>query len=135
MVLASTVPECAMEGQVMTEAMVLGPIGRVREAESTKEIVVEAAFADGLDGVEEQDHLWVLYWMHKLSLGERRVLRAHPRGDRTVPKRGVFALHSPCRPNPIGMTRVRLLGRHGNRLIVGDLDALDGSPVLDIKSG
>ncbi len=118
----------------MAEDIVLRPIGRVRGAESGKEVVVEAAFADGLDGVEEHDHLWVLYWMHQLSVGERRILRAHPKGDRAVAMRGVFALHSPCRPNPIGMTRVRLLRRDGNRLVVDDLDALDGSPVLDIKS-
>ncbi|UCH36661.1 MAG: SAM-dependent methyltransferase, partial [Armatimonadota bacterium] len=51
------------------------------------------------------------------------------------PLTGVFALHSPMRPNPIGMTRVRLVRRAGNRLVVEGLDALDGSPVLDIKSG
>jgi tRNA-Thr(GGU) m(6)t(6)A37 methyltransferase TsaA len=119
----------------MAEDIVLRPVGRVREAESGKEIVVDAAFADALDGVEARDHLWILYWMHELSPGERRILRTHPMGDRSVAKRGVFALHSPCRPNPIGMTRVRLLRREGNRLIVDNLDALDGSPVLDIKSG
>jgi tRNA-Thr(GGU) m(6)t(6)A37 methyltransferase TsaA len=119
----------------MAEEIILRPVGWVRDSESKKEIVIDAAFADALDGVEERDHLWILYWMHELSPGERRILRTHPRGDRSAPKRGVFALHSPCRPNPIGMTRVRLLGREGNRLIADNLDALDGSPVLDIKSG
>jgi len=115
----------------------LRPIGRVvrRGEEPSALVEVLPEFADALDGVEEQEHLWVLFWMHRLTAADRRTLRVHPRGDRSRPKRGVFALHSPMRPNPIGMTRVRLLAREGNRLIVEDLDALDGSPVIDIKSG
>jgi tRNA-Thr(GGU) m(6)t(6)A37 methyltransferase TsaA len=113
------------------------PIGRVvaSEAADRSQIEVWPEFAAGLDGVEEHDHLWVLYWMHQLRDHDRRVLKAHPRGDTSKPMRGVFALHSPMRPNPIGMTRVRLLRRDANVLTVGDLDAEDGTPVLDIKSG
>lgn len=117
--------------------VVLRPIGRVvhRGEEPSTLVEVLPEFADALDGVEGHEHLWVLFWMHRLTAADRRTLRVHPRGDRSRPKRGVFALHSPRRPNPIGMTRVRLLAREGNRLIVEDLDALDGSPVIDIKSG
>ena len=117
--------------------VVLRPIGRVvhRGEEPSTLVEVLPEFADALDGVEEHEHLWVLFWMHGLTAADRRTLRVHPRGDRSRPKRGVFALHSPKRPNPIGLTRVRLLAREGNRLIVEDLDALDGSPVIDIKSG
>lgn len=115
----------------------LHPIGRVVHRGDEPSIIIEVLpeFADALDGVEEHEHLWVLFWMHQLTGEDRRVLQAHPRGDRSRPKRGVFALHSPMRPNPIGMTRARLVAREGNRLIVADLDALDGSPVIDIKSG
>ena len=115
----------------------LHPIGRVVHRGDEGPIVIELLpeFADALDGVEEQEHLWVLFWMHELAAEDRGLLRVHPRGDRSRPKRGVFALRSPMRPNPIGMTRVRLLAREGNRLIVEDLDARDGSPVIDIKSG
>jgi tRNA-Thr(GGU) m(6)t(6)A37 methyltransferase TsaA len=98
-------------------------------------IEVISELAAGLEGIETQDYLWVLYWMHTLSPEDRKPLTVHPRGDRSQPKRGVFALHSPCRPNPIGMTRVRLIRREENRLLVEGLDALDGSPVLDMKSG
>lgn len=115
------------------EPLVLHPIGQVSEDQRVIEIF--AQFEAGLEGVEEIEHLWVLYWMHALPEEQRRVLRAHPRGDRSRPVRGVFALHSPVRPNPIGLTRVRLLGREGNRLVVEGLDALPGSPVLDLKSG
>jgi tRNA-Thr(GGU) m(6)t(6)A37 methyltransferase TsaA len=121
----------------MPDTIELHPIGCVRleETEGVSEIGVEDEFVDGLEGVEEQDYLWVLYWMHELDPEDRQILRAHPMGDRDRPKRGVFALHSPMRPNPIGMTRVKLLERKGSRLVVEGLDARDGSPVLDIKSG
>jgi len=125
------------DGQACPQEIVVRPIGRVvsREGSQHQEIEIASDFVSGLDGVEGHEHLWVLFWMHQLMEGNRAVLEAHPRGDTTQPKAGVFALHSPCRPNPIGMTRVRLLGRKGNRLVVEGLDAFDGSPVLDIKSG
>jgi len=113
------------------------PIGRVEVARDGdhKAIVVDPKFIEALDGIEDGNYLWVLYWMHELGAKERATLRCHPQGDVSRPKRGVFALHSPYRPNPIGMTRVRVIERRDNRLIVEGLDALDGSPVLDIKSG
>ena len=113
------------------------PIGRVvsREGSQHQQIEIAPEFVSALDGVEGHECLWVLFWMHHLTERDRAVLQAHPRGDTTRPKGGVFALHSPCRPNPIGMTRVRLRRREGNRLVVEGLDAFDGSPVLDIKSG
>lgn len=112
-------------------------IGRVHAPEGSEcqAIEVRSEFEQALDGVENLEHLWVLFWMHHLSPAQRRQLKAHPRGDTSRPLTGVFALHSPMRPNPIGMTRVRLVRRAGNRLVVEGLDALDGSPVLDIKSG
>lgn len=85
--------------------------------------------------MENRGHLWVLFWMNRLSEKDRETALVHPRGDRTREKQGVFALHSPMRPNPIGMTRVELIERNGNILIVKGLDAFDGTPVIDIKSG
>jgi len=121
----------------MSDTIVLNPVGRVHSAESPEQRIIEIApeFADALLGVDELEHLLVLYWMHELSSERRSVLRGHPLGDQSRPLRGVFALHSPMRPNPIGVTRARLLRREGNRLYVEDLDALPGSPVIDIKSG
>lgn len=126
-----------MTADAADNRVILDPVGWVVSPDSAepKEIEIAPEFASGLEGVEEHGHLWILYWMHRLSDADRRMLQAHPRGDTTQPKRGVFALHSPMRPNPIGMTRVKLLARRGNRLIVAGLDARDGSPVLDIKSG
>jgi tRNA-Thr(GGU) m(6)t(6)A37 methyltransferase TsaA len=119
----------------MAGDIVVRPVGAVRILDDGRQAVeIAPEYADGLHGIESLEHIWVLYWMHELPPAARARLRGHPYGDRARPERGVFALHSPFRPNPIGMTRVRLLGREGNRLIVEGLDALDGSPVIDIKS-
>ncbi len=121
--------------------MRLQPIGVVRSPVKGKEsrdfesvvstVVVKDEFAEALDGVEEFSHIVVLFWFH-LSESPSS-LRVHPRRDTTNPLKGIFATCSPVRPNPIGMTVVRLLERRGNELRVQGLDAIDGTPVLDIK--
>jgi len=98
-------------------------------------IETDTAFSDALLRIEEQEHLLVLYWMHGLGEQDRNVLQVHPRGDLSRPLHGVFATHSPMRPNPIGVTRVELVKVEATRLFVRGLDARDGSPVIDVKSG
>jgi tRNA (adenine37-N6)-methyltransferase len=98
-------------------------------------IEVRAEHEEALLRIERSEALWVLFWMSELQPQDRAIKRVHPRGNRENPLTGVFATHSPMRPNPIGMTRVRLIRRDGLRLTVAGLDAHDGSPVLDIKSG
>lgn len=93
-------------------------------------IVLDPALTDGLSGLEPGDDLLILYWLHR-STGYD--LQVHPRGDPSRPLRGVFATRSPRRPNPIALTTVRLQHIEDNVLEVIGLDALDGSPVLDIK--
>ena len=92
------------------------------------------AFADGvaeaLDGIAAGDELLVLTWLDR---ADRDVLRVHPRDDVTRPATGVFATRSPHRPNPIGLHRVTVLEVAGTRLRVRDLEALDGTPVVDLK--
>ena len=85
---------------------------------------------DGLDRVEAGDKLIVITWLHE---SRRDVLKTHPRGDASVPLTGVFATRSPDRPNPLGLHPVTVLeiGRRG--LKVGPLEAIDGTPVVDIK--
>ena len=115
--------------------MNIEPIGVVRKtSEEESTIEIDARHVDGLYSLAEGDRLEVLYWMHKLSDENRKAVRVHPRGDRNLPKKGVFGLRSPMRPNPIGASVVELLRVRGSRLTVRDLDALDGSPVIDIKS-
>ncbi len=96
------------------------------------EIVIDSSLTEALDGLEDFSHIIVLYWMHRAAPRRTR-LKVHPMGREEVPLQGLFAVRTPNRPNPIGKTTVRLLQRQGNILKVEGLDALDGSPVVDIK--
>jgi tRNA (adenine37-N6)-methyltransferase len=110
-------------------------MARATDASDVMTIEVRPEFSEALLLIEEQKHLLVLYWMHKLSKQQRHVLQVHPQGDKAKPLHGVFCVHSPMRPNPIGLTRVELLKVEGNVLFVKGLDAFEGSPIIDIKSG
>ncbi len=111
------------------------PIGTVhRPGDGTCVIEVASQFSDALSDIEVGSQVQVLYWMHGLDKEDRRTLKVHPRGDRNRPKKGVFALRSPMRPNPIGVSDVRVVERDDLRLTVSGLDALDGSPVIDLKA-
>ncbi len=96
------------------------------------EIVVDPSLTEALDNLDEFSHIIVLYWMHQHSPGQPPT-KVHPRGNREVPLKGVFATRSPNRPNPVGKATVRLLQRQSNILTVEGLDAIDGTPVIDIK--
>ena len=87
---------------------------------------------EGLDSLENYSHYIILYWLHKRDR-DHLPLRINPRGRTDIPKRGIFATRTPDRPNPVGMITVKLLKREGNVLTVQGLDALDGTPVIDIK--
>lgn len=93
-------------------------------------LVFEARVAPGLDGIAVGDDLLVLTWLDR---ARRDVLRVHPRGDPANPEQGVFSTRSPDRPNPIGLHRVTVVSIDGIRLRVRDLEALNGTPVLDVK--
>ena len=93
-------------------------------------IVIESQYLDGLDGLQNERRVLVIYQFH---LSDGFDLRQHPRGDRTRPKRGVFALRSPRRPNPIGVCEADLLEIDRNILLVKGLDAINNTPVLDLK--
>jgi len=119
----------------------LKPIGQVQnkikekmrhgwnQVEST--IVIHPDLAASMDGLEDFSHLIVLFWMHQ-STGDFPI-KVHPQGREDLPLIGVFATRAPHRPNSIGLTVVKLLERKGNALKVIGLDAIDGTPVLDIK--
>jgi tRNA-Thr(GGU) m(6)t(6)A37 methyltransferase TsaA len=86
--------------------------------------------ADGLRGLAAGDEIIVLTWLDR---ADRDVLVTRPRGDGARPLTGVFSTRSPDRPNPIGLHRVRVLATDGLRILVGPLEAVDGTPVLDVK--
>ena len=97
----------------------------------TVQLVLDPRFVDALLGVEAGADLVLLTYFH---LASHEVLQVHPRGDRARSLRGVFATRSPARPNPIGLVTVRVVRIDGNVLWVRGLDALNGTPILDIKS-
>jgi tRNA-Thr(GGU) m(6)t(6)A37 methyltransferase TsaA len=96
-------------------------------------IVLDEALSDGLLGIDQFSHVLVLFFMHEATFDAQRDLVRRPRGRKDMPELGIFAQRAKHRPNPIGLTAVRLLGRHGNAVRVRGLDAIDGTPVLDIK--
>ena len=93
-------------------------------------VVLDPPLAKGLKGLKPGQRIQVIFHFH---LADGFELCQHPRGNRYRSKRGVFALRSPRRPNPIGLSEVDLVGIRGNVLYVKGLDAIDGTPVLDIK--
>jgi tRNA-Thr(GGU) m(6)t(6)A37 methyltransferase TsaA len=93
-------------------------------------LVFDARVTEALDGIAAGDELLVLTWLDR---ARRDVLRVHPRGNPANPEQGVFNTRSPDRPNPIGLHRVTVLAIDGARLRVRDLEALDGTPIVDLK--
>jgi tRNA-Thr(GGU) m(6)t(6)A37 methyltransferase TsaA len=92
---------------------------------------IDPVFVQGLDGIQSGQDIWILTWLHE---SQRSVLKVHPRGDVMSPQMGVFVTRSPDRPNPIGLHRANVLGvEEGRRLRVQGLEAIDGTPVIDIK--
>ena len=101
-----------------------------REGAPDAWLEVNASVAAGLEGIAVGDELIVITWLHQ---AQRDILKTHPRNDETVPLVGVFATRSPDRPNPLGLHQVTVLSIAGERLQVGPIEAIDGTPVIDIK--
>jgi tRNA-Thr(GGU) m(6)t(6)A37 methyltransferase TsaA len=128
----------------MSEATELTPIGMVEStltdrASAPKQgtegapdawLVFDPAFADALTDVEPGDAAILLSWLHQ---ADRSVLRVHPRDDPANPLRGVFSTRSGDRPNPIGLHPVEVIAVEGNRIRVRGLEAIDGTPIVDLK--
>jgi tRNA-Thr(GGU) m(6)t(6)A37 methyltransferase TsaA len=93
-------------------------------------LILDPDVQAGLDGLAVGDEMILLSWLHE---ADRGVLKVHPRGDLSRPEQGVFTTRAPSRPNPIGLHRVRVLGIDGPRLHVSSLEAIDGTPIVDLK--
>jgi tRNA-Thr(GGU) m(6)t(6)A37 methyltransferase TsaA len=91
---------------------------------------LDARFWDAMDGIKVGDDIVVITWLH---LANRHTLKVHPRGDLTRPLRGVFSTRSPNRPNPLGLHRAKVLAIDQNVVSIGPIEAIDGTPVVDIK--
>jgi len=126
-----------------TPPIVLKPIGTVHNQASarpesgweefTSTIVIDEGLTEHLEGLEEFSHIVVTFWMHACALESPPPTKVHPRGRADLPLVGLFASHAPHRPNSLGITIARLVERRGNVLTVTGLDAIDGTPVIDIK--
>jgi len=120
------------------------PIGIIRSGLATREaapkqgseggidawLEIHPSYAEGVEGMAVGKDIIVVTWFHKAS---RNRLKVHPRGDKSRPLTGVFSTRSPDRPNPLGLHRVTVREISGNRLRVGPIEAIDGTPVVDIK--
>ena len=100
------------------------------EGGPTASLVFAAEYADGLRDLRVGEPILLLTWLDRAS---RDVLAVHPRDDPTRPQLGVFSTRSPDRPNPIGLHRVTIVAIDGSTVTVRDLEALDGTPILDVK--
>jgi tRNA-Thr(GGU) m(6)t(6)A37 methyltransferase TsaA len=96
------------------------------------EIVIGESLADGLQGLDQFSHVIVIFWMHQSTFNPNELMR-RPRGRDDMPLCGIFAQRAKHRPNPIGITPVELIKVEKNVITVKGLDAIDGTPVLDLK--
>jgi tRNA-Thr(GGU) m(6)t(6)A37 methyltransferase TsaA len=114
----------------------VNPIGEIHILDGPGvRIEIYPEYSDALLGLEQFSHIIVLYWFHDNDTPDQRcILQVHPCGNEQNPLTGVFATHAPVRPNLIALTVCKIVSIEGNQLTVDDIDAYDGSPVIDIKS-
>ena len=93
-------------------------------------LVFDREVLPALANLRAGDEVLVLTWLDRAN---RAVLTVHPRGDTSRPIEGVFSTRSPHRPNPIGLHRVAITEVEGNRILVRNIEAIDGTPILDVK--
>jgi tRNA-Thr(GGU) m(6)t(6)A37 methyltransferase TsaA len=118
--------------------MEIHPIGFVKNSADEKadweklisELVILPEYEEGLYRIEEMPEILVIFYFDR---AEEIKMRVHPKHDHSIPEVGVFASRSPTRPNFLGITKVRLVERRANILVVEGLDALNGTPIIDIK--
>ena len=125
------------------QKITLRAIGRVRNSirnmkregwESlVSDIILQPKLEEALEGLEDYSHLLVLFWLSRVQRGGRTLKKIHPKSRQDLPLVGIFATRTQYRPNPIGLTLVKLIGREKNILRVRGLDAVNGTPVIDIK--
>jgi len=112
----------------------LYPIGKVVKEGDRTLVVIDKEYEGGLLGLEKHSYVTVVYWFDRNDTPEKRaVLQVHPPADKNNPLTGVFATHSPFRPNLIAITKCDIISVKGNVIEVKDIDAFDGTPVLDLK--
>jgi tRNA-Thr(GGU) m(6)t(6)A37 methyltransferase TsaA len=118
----------------MDDRYTIYPVGVIRKQNNLAWIEIFEPYQDALLGLEGFSHIHVLFWFHENDTPDlRRTLQVHPRKDPANPLTGVFATHSPRRPNLIGLSRCRITAIEGSLIRIDAIDARDGSPVIDLK--
>ena len=121
------------EGQA-SEALKVYPIGKVSKKEGRSFIVLDKRYEPGLLGLDRLSSVMVIYWFDRNDTPQKRsILQVHPRGNPDNPLTGVFATHSPVRPNLLGVSRCGIIAVKDNVIEIDNIDAFDGSPVIDLK--
>ena len=112
----------------------LYPVGEVKRQRGSTELRIFDRYRDALKGLDGFSHVLVLYWFDRNDTPEKRnILQVHPRGNKNNPLTGIFACRAPVRPNLIALSRCKVLSTGNEIVTVDKIDALDGSPILDIK--
>ena len=120
--------------QEPAKQFIIHPIGYVRNVDGRTLIEIDKKYEPALLGVDNLSEIWVLWWFDRNDTPQKRsVLQVHPRGNPNNPIRGVFATHSPFRPNLIAMTRCKVIAVRGNVIEIEGIDAFPDTPVIDIK--
>ena len=125
------------------ENIILNPIGYVKNSVEAKKdtswgedlstIMLDESYSGGLKGLEDFSHVIILYYLDKASFDKEKHLQRHPQNRDDMPLVGIFSQRGKDRPNTIGMTSVKIVSVDEDTLTVKGLDAIDGTPVLDIK--
>lgn len=117
------------------QSFVIHQIGEIRKTEKHTCITIFEEFEPGLKGLESFEELTVVYWFNRNDVPEKRsILQVHPQGNPENPIRGVFATHSPRRPNLIAISRCKILSINKNVIEIDEIDAYDRTPVIDLKN-
>lgn len=118
----------------MKDRFYIFPVGVIRKENDSVRIEIGEAYRDAFLGLNGFSHIAVFFWFHENDTPEKRkTLQVHPRKNKQIPLTGVFATHSPLRPNLIGLTICKILSIKDTTIFIEKIDAIDGSPVIDIK--
>ena len=127
-------PSAVNDEQAPERRFTLYSIGKVVREEGKTMIVLDEQYLPGLSGLDKHSHVTVVYWFDKNDTPEKRaILQVYPQGRKEIPLTGVFATHSPVRPNLIAISKCNIISIKGNIIEIEEIDAFDDSPVLDLK--
>lgn len=130
----SSIKPDAIERENSGNSFKLYPVGRVKRKGKAVSLNIFKKYTDALKGLDGFSHVFVLYWFDRNDTPEKRnILQVHPRGNMKNPLTGVFACRAPVRPNLIALSLCRIISVKNNIVYIENIDALDNSPILDIK--